>query len=92
MNKLQQYLRNKRTRTNIRVMIEISRDYKTFIKVTQLQLTRPQFYNMTEQQRFNLLHNAIGGVEWGNIYEELCWTLLFTGLIVILILGVIFII
>ena len=89
MNKFQQYLRNKRTRTNIRVMIEISRDYKTFIKVTQLKITRPQFYNMTEQQRFNLLYNIIGGVEWGNIYDELFWTLLFIGLMTLLIFGVI---
>lgn len=59
-NKLQQYLRNRRTRTNIRVMIEISRAYNTFIKVTQLEITRPQFYNMTEQQRFNLLYGIIG--------------------------------
>lgn len=72
-------------------MIEISRDYKTFVKVTQLQLTRPQFYNMTEQQRFNLLYNAIGGVEWGSIYDELFWRLLFIGLVALLIFGVIFI-
>lgn len=91
MNKFQQYLRNKRTRTNIRAMIEISRDYKTFIKVTQLQLTRPQFHSMTEQQRFNLVYDAVGGVEWGNIYEEIYWTLLFIGLAVTPILGVIFI-
>lgn len=91
MNKLQQYLRNKRTRTNIRVMIEISRDYKTFIEVTQLQLTRPQFYNMTEQQRFNLLYDIVGGIEWGSVYDELFWTLLFIGLVALLIFGVIFI-
>lgn len=29
-------------------MIEIGRDYKTFIKVTQLQLTRQQFYNIND--------------------------------------------
>ena len=63
-DKLHQYLRNRRTRTNIRVMIEISRNYNTFIKVTQLKLTRQQFYNMTEQQRFNLLYDITGGVEW----------------------------
>ncbi|QDB73916.1 hypothetical protein [Aeromonas phage 4L372D] len=91
LNKLQQYLRNRRTRTNIRVMIEISRDYKTFIKVTQLQLTRSQFYNMTEQQRFNLLHDAIGGVEWGSIYDELGLALLFISLILILVFGVVII-
>lgn len=91
MCKFQEYLRNRRTRTNIRVMIEISRDYKTFIKVTQLQLTRPQFYNMTEQQRFNLLYDIIGGVEWGSIYDELFWRLLFIGLVALLIFGVVFI-
>lgn len=83
LNKLQQYLRNRRNRTNIRVMIEISRDYNTFVKVTQLQLTRPQFYNMTEQQRFNLLYDIIGGVEWGSIYTELGLTLLFISLILV---------
>ena len=92
MNKFQQYLRNRRTRTNIRVMLEIIRDYKIFTKVTQLKITRSQFYNMSEQQRFNLLYDAIGGVEWGNIYSELCWTLLFIGLAATPILGVIFII
>lgn len=70
-------------------MIEISRNYKTFIKVTQLQLTRPQFYNMTEQQRFNLLYDAVGGVEWGSVYDELFWTILFIGLVALLIFGVI---
>lgn len=91
MNKLQQYLRNRRTRTNIRVMIEISRDYNTFVKVTQLKLTRPQFYNMTEQQRFNLLYDIIGGVEWGSIYTELGLTLLFISLILILVFGIVII-
>lgn len=91
MNKLQQYLRNRRTRANIRVMIEISRDYKTFIKVTQLKITRPQFYNMTEQQRFNLLYDAIGGVEWGSIYDELGLTLLLISLILILVFGIVII-
>lgn len=71
-------------------MIEISRDYKTFIKVTQLEITRPQFYNMTEQQRFNLLYDIIGGVEWGSIYYELFWRLLFIGLAALLIFGVVF--
>lgn len=89
MCKFQEYLRNKRTRTNIRVMIEISRDYNTFVKVTQLQLTRPQFYNMTEQQRFNLLYDAIGGVEWGSIYDELCLALLFISLILVLVFGIV---
>lgn len=42
-------------------MIEISRNYNTFIKVTQLKLTRQQFYDMTEQ-RFSLLYDIIGGV------------------------------
>lgn len=73
MNKIQRYLRNRRNRTNIRVMIEISRNYNTFIRVTQLKLTPPQFYNMTEQQRFNLLYDTIGGVEWG---EYLWWIVL----------------
>ena len=72
-------------------MIEISRDYKTFVKVTQLKITRSQFYNMTEQQRFNLLYDAIGGVEWGGIYDELGLTLLFISLILILVFGVVFI-
>lgn len=73
------------------VMIEISRDYKTFIKVTQPKLTRQQFYNMTEQQRFNLLYDAIGGVEWGSIYDELGLTLLFISLILILVFGIVII-
>lgn len=72
-------------------MIEISRDYKTFIKVTQLQLTRPQFYSMTEQQRFNLLYDIIGGVEWESIYDELGLTLLFISLILILVFGIVII-
>lgn len=92
LNKLQQYLRNRRTRTNIRVMIEISRDYNTFIKVTQLQLTRPQFHNMTEQQRFNLLYDAIGGVEWGSVHDELFWVLLLIGLVTLLLFVVIFVV
>lgn len=72
-------------------MIEISRDYKTFIKVTQLKLTRQQFQNMTEQQRFNLLYDIIGGVEWGSIYDELGLTLLFISLILILVFGIVII-
>lgn len=69
-------------------MIEISRDYNTFVKVTELQLTRSQFYNMTEQQRFNLLYDAIGGVEWGGVYDELGLTLLFISLILVLVFGI----
>ncbi|WAW11545.1 hypothetical protein vBAcePPAc_0168 [Aeromonas phage vB_AceP_PAc] len=72
-------------------MIEISRDYKTFIKVTQLKITRPQFYNMTEQQRFNLLYDITGGVEWGSIYDELGLTLLLISLILILVFGIVII-
>lgn len=72
-------------------MIEISRNYNTPIKVTQLQLTRQQFYSITDQHRFNLLYDTIGGAEWGSIYDGLGLTVLFGSLLLILVFGIVII-